>query len=313
ESAVAAILNQIAETPLLEPHAPLMLPLVRACTSLRVHHAPLLQKVVLWYCWCYAYLWPKPLPAQKLEELLELAENLSELSFQSLEIQGVLADNLKNPNASPRQVLGLLSALARFSHFPPEFKETCAKVCSASTDTDLAALTPVDLVNAFNVHLCAVFDGPAALKHWLTEDEDMKSFFQVHTSQKWYQKQDQERTTFLQSPAYLTLRQAAEKETLNLRPSEPGEVYHVELVSQDAKERLNSWSGNPPMALICIKSKEQLRWYVPITAEGSPAQAEEMQNRCHQFRFMFLGCSAEDAAFAGHGLPACRRVDVGVE
>eukprot|EP00440_Ansanella_granifera_P065547 gb/GFBE01071084.1/.p1 GENE.gb/GFBE01071084.1/~~gb/GFBE01071084.1/.p1 ORF type:complete len:1164 (+),score=235.66 gb/GFBE01071084.1/:1-3492(+) len=289
EPAIASLLGYAAETPFLEPHAPLMLPLVRACTSLRVHHAPLLHKVVLWYCWCYAYLWPKPLPSEKLDELLELAEHLMELSFQSLEIQGVLAENLKNPNASARQSLALLSVLARFSHFPPEFKETCARVCSGSTDTDLASLTPADLVNAFNVHLCAVFDGPAALKHWLTEDEGMKTFFQVHTSQKWYQKQDQERTTFLQSPAFLTLRDAAEKEGLELRPSEPGEVYHVELVSRDAKERLSAWSDNPPVALVCIKSKEQLRWYVPITAAESDAQELELQNRCHQFRFMFRG------------------------
>jgi len=195
---------------------------------------------------------------------------------------------LKNPNASARQSLALLSVLARFSHFPPEFKETCAKVCSASSDTDLASLTPADLINAFNVHLCAVFDGPAALKHWLTEDEVMKSFFQVHTSQKWYQKQDQERTTFLQSPAYLTLRQAVEAEGLDLRPTEPGEVYHVEFVSKDAKERLNTWSNNPPTALMCIKSKEQLRWYVPITAEDT-SKALELQNRCNQFSFMFRG------------------------
>eukprot|EP00931_Biecheleriopsis_adriatica_P046932 TRINITY_DN27012_c0_g1_i1.p1 TRINITY_DN27012_c0_g1~~TRINITY_DN27012_c0_g1_i1.p1 ORF type:complete len:1148 (+),score=248.42 TRINITY_DN27012_c0_g1_i1:73-3516(+) len=289
ESTVAALLAFVAETPLLEPHAPLMLPLVRACTSLRVHHAPLLHKVVLWYCWCYAYLWPKPLPSEKLNELLELAEHLMELSFQSLELQGVLAENLKNSNASPRQTLALLSVLARFSHFPPEFKETCARVCSGSSDSDLASLTPGDLINAFNVHLCAVFDGPAALKHWLTEDEGMKTFFQVHTSQKWYQKQDQERTTFLQSPAYLTLREAAEKEGLDLRPSEPGEVYHVELVSRDAKERLSALSENPPVALMCIKSKEELRWYVPITAEESPAKELELQNRCHQFRFMFRG------------------------
>jgi len=288
EQAVAAVLGFLAETPLLEPHAPLILPLVRACTSLRIHHAPLLHKVVLWYCWCYAYLWPKPLPVEKLEELLELAEHLHELSFQSLELQGVLAENLKNPNASARQSLALLSVLARFSHFPPEFKETCAKVCSASSDTDLASLTPADLINAFNVHLCAVFDGPAALKHWLTEDEVMKSFFQVHTSQKWYQKQDQERTTFLQSPAYLTLRQAVEAEGLDLRPTEPGEVYHVEFVSKDAKERLNTWSNNPPTALMCIKSKEQLRWYVPITAEDT-SKALELQNRCNQFSFMFRG------------------------
>lgn len=287
EPTTAAVLNFLAETPLLEPHAPSMLPLVRACASLRVHHAPLLHKVVLWYCWCFAYLWAKPLPSEKLDELLELAEYLMELSFQSLELQGVLAENLKNPNATSRQTLALLSALARCSHFPAEFKDTCAKTCSTSSDSDLASLTTAELVNSFNVHLCAVFDGPAALKHWLTEDEGMKSFFQVHTSQKWYQKQDQERTTFLQSPAYLSLKQAITTAGLDLQPSAPGEVYHMEFVSSDAKERLSSLSDNPPTAVVCVKTKEQLRWYVPITADDSSSQVLETHNRCHQFRFMF--------------------------
>lgn len=223
-----------------------------------------------------------------MDELLDLSEQLLTLSFQSLELHGVLAENLKNPLASPRQVLTLLSVLARFSHFPLDFKEACTRVCTNSSDSDLASLTAADLVNAFNIHLCAVFDGPAALKHWLTEDEHMKSFFQVHTSQKWYQKQDQERTTFLQSPAYTTLRDAASKLGLDLRPSDPGEVYHVELVSQDAKQRLTAWSSNPPTAVVCIKTKEQLRWYVPISADAA-TEVEQLQNRCHSFRFMFRG------------------------
>lgn len=285
EQAVAAIIGQCANAPLLEPHAPLLLPLVRACASLRIHHAPLLQKVVLWYCWCYNYLWTKPLASQELDELLELADHLSDLSFQSLELHGVLAGNLTNPNASPRQLLGLLSALARFSHFPPEFKDTCARVCSESTDNELSSLSHKDLINAFNIHLCAVFDGPAALKHWLTTDENMKSFFQVHTSQKWYQKQDQERVSFLQSPAYSNLKHAVKTAGLDLVESEAGEVYHVEFVSKDAKDRLSS--ADPPTALVCIKSKEQLRWYVPIMAEGAIEQGGEVQNRCHHFRYMF--------------------------
>uniref|UniRef100_A0A7S1L8G7 RAP domain-containing protein n=1 Tax=Alexandrium catenella TaxID=2925 RepID=A0A7S1L8G7_ALECA len=288
ERAAAAILAQCARTPLLEPHVPLMLPLARASAALRVHHAPLLHKMVLWYCWCYTYLRPKPLPTEQLDELLEFAGHLLELSFQSLELHSVLAENLRNPQASPRQVLALLATLARFSHFPPEFKETCARVCAESSNTDLASLSPTDLVNAFNIHLCAVFDGPAALKHWLTEDAAMKAFFQVHTSQKWYQRQDQERTSFLQSPAYLTLKQAAEEEGLHLQPSDPGEVYHVELVSRDAKQRLSAWSNDPPVAVVCIKTREQLRWYVPITADGG-AEPEQLDNRCHQFRYMFRG------------------------
>lgn len=288
EAALGAMLANFARTPLLEPHAPLLLPMSQACVSLRVHHAPLLHKMVQWYCWCYTYLRPKPLPAEHLDELLEFASNLLELSFQSLELHAVLAENLRNPNASARQVLALLAALARFSHFPPEFKESCARVCAESSDSDLVALSSTDLVNAFNIHLCAVFDGPAALKQWLTEDEAMKAFFQVHTSQKWYQKQDQERTTFLQSSAYLGLRQAMQAEGLDLQPSDPGEVYHMEFVSPDAKERLHAQSPNPPIALLCIKSKEQLRWYVPITADGAMGEAP-MENRCQQFRYMFRG------------------------
>jgi len=288
EGAVSAVLSQCTRVPLLEPHAPLMLPLARACAALRVHHAPLLHKMVLWYCWCYTYLRPKPLPSEQVDELLEFAGCLLDLSFQSLELHGVLAENLRNPQASPRQVLALLAALARFSHFPPEFKESCARVCAESSDTDLASLSPTDLVNAFNIHLCAVFDGPAALKHWLTEDAAMKAFFQVHTSQKWYQRQDQERTAFLQSQAYLTLKQAVEAEGLGLQPSDPGEVYHVEFVSQDAKRRLNAWSNDPPTAVVCVKTREQLRWYVPITASGA-SEPGQLENRCHQFRYMFRG------------------------
>merc|ERR1712217_366181 len=194
-----------------------------------------------------------------------------------------------NPNASAGQVLALLAALARFSHFPPEFKEACARICAESSDSDLVALSTDDLVNAFNIHLCAVFDGPAALKHWLTEDEAMKAFFQVHTSQKWYQKQDKERTAFLQSDAYLTLRQALDAGGFDMQPSDPGEVYHVEFVSRDAKDRLQD-HANPPTALICIKSMEQLRWYVPITAEGPATEVDsQTQNRCLQFRYMFRG------------------------
>lgn len=291
EPAVAAVLAQCMQTSLLEPHAPLLVPLARACASLRVHHAPLLHKMVLWYCWCHTYLRPSPLPTEQVDELLEFAGHLLELSFQSLELQGILAEQLRNPNATPRQVLALLAALARFSHFPAEFKEACAKVCAESNSSDLASLSSADLVNAFNIHLCAVFDGPAALKHWLTEDEAMKAFFQVHTSQKWYQRQDQERTAFLQSKAYFTLKEAVEEEGLDLRPSEPGDVYHVEMVSRDAKDRLSAWSGNPPTALVCIKSREQLRWYVPIAAGAAGGEAGELaeQNRCHQFRYMFSG------------------------
>jgi len=288
EPCVHAVLAQFSQTPLLEAHAPLLLPLARTCVALRVHHAPLLHKMVLWYGWCYAYLREKPLPSDQLDELIELGDNLCELSFQSLELLNILSENLRNPNASSRQVLGLLSVLARFAHFPPEFREACAKVGAESPDTDLTSLSSSDLTNAFNIHLCGVFDGPAALKHWLTEDEAMKEFFQVHTSQKWYQKQDQERTTFLQSPAYMTLLQAIEDEGMDLRPSGSGEVYHVELVARDAKERLSSWSNNPPLALVCIKSRDQLRWYVPVTAEGE-ADGEQTQNRCQRFRFMFRG------------------------
>ncbi|CAK9029528.1 Hypothetical protein SCF082_LOCUS18827 [Durusdinium trenchii] len=251
--------------------------------ALRRHH----QSVVNWYCWCYAYLWNKPLQSEKLEELLELAEEVHELCFQSLELQGVLAENLSNSNASPRQTLKLLSALARFSHFPPEFKATCDRICSKTTDVDLMSLSNEELINAFNIHLCGVFDGPAALKHWLTEDASMKLFFQVHTSQKWYQRQDYYRSMFRQSAAYGTLRKAAEQNGLDLRTSDFGEVYHLELVSQDAKERLAKLSDQPPLAVICITSKEQLRWYVPITAE--PSEDLKQQNRCHQFHYMFRG------------------------
>eukprot|EP00929_Paragymnodinium_shiwhaense_P107938 TRINITY_DN7428_c0_g1_i1.p1 TRINITY_DN7428_c0_g1~~TRINITY_DN7428_c0_g1_i1.p1 ORF type:complete len:558 (+),score=126.57 TRINITY_DN7428_c0_g1_i1:317-1990(+) len=286
DGAISAALTRCSQTPLLEAHAPLILPLARACADLRVHHAPLLHKLVLWYGWCYTYLRPKPLAQDQLDELIDIAHQFLELSFQSVELHSVLADNLKNPNASPRQVLALLAALARFSHFPPQFKEACSKVCSEAGNSDLASLSGEDLINAFNIHLCAVFDGPAALKHWLTEDEDMKAFFQVHTSLKWYQNQDRERANFLQSPAYTSLREAAEAEGLDLRPSDPGEVYHVELVSVDAAERLKAWSKNPPTAVVCIKSKEQLQWYVPITADGL-SEEDQMQNRCAQFRFMF--------------------------
>lgn len=286
EQMVAAIISQCASAPLLEPHAPLLLPIVRACALLRIHDAPLLRKVVLWYCWCYNYLWSKPLASESLDDLLELAENLSDLSFQSMDLHGVLAQNLKNPNASPRQMLGLLSALARFAHFPTEFKDACSRVCATSTNTELSSLSQKDLINAFNIHLCAVFDGPAALKHWLTTDETMKLFFQVHTSQKWYQKQDQERVAFLQSPAYSNMKSIIKAGGLGLVESEPGEVYHVEFVSKDAKDRLTS--NDPPTALVCIKTKEQLRWYVPIMAE-TMQQGGEMQNRCRHFRYMFHG------------------------
>lgn len=288
EALLAAILAQCVQTPFLEPHVPLMLPLARSCVELRVHHAPLLQKMVSWYSWCCMYLRPKPMSADNVSDLLEFAHQLLELSFHSLELQTILADNLQNPNASSKQQLALLAALAKFSHFPLEFKDTCTRVCGNSTDSDLASLTQPDLIDAFNIHLCAVFDGPAALKHWLTEDTAMKAFFQVHTSQKWYQKQDRERTAFLQSSAYLSLKCAAEEEGLDLVPSDPGEVYHVELLSANAKQTLSSWPSNPPTAVVCIKSKEQLQWYVPITAEGS-SEAEQMNNRCHQFRFMFRG------------------------
>ncbi|CAE7899330.1 KIF3A, partial [Symbiodinium sp. KB8] len=247
------------------------------------------SQVVTMYCWCYTYLWAKPLGTSKLDELLEMVEQLLELSFQSMELQGVVAENLTNPNATSRQKLAMLSVLARSSHFPPEFKEVCAEVCSKSSDAALSALSASDLVNTFNIHLCTVFDGPAALKHWMTEDAGMKSFFQVHTSQKWYQKQDQELAAFLQSPVCKTLRQAAEKEGLNLQNCEPGQVYHLEMVEADAKERLAALSETPPLAVICIKSKEQLRWYVPVTAQVEPNQDLAGQNRCHEFRFMFRG------------------------
>jgi len=288
EALLAAILAQCVQTPFLEPHLPLMLPLARSCVELRIHHAPLLQKMVSWYSWCCTYLRPKPMTADDIGDLLEFANQLLELSFHSLELQTILADNLKNPNASSKQLLALLAALAKFSHFPLDFKDTCSKVCANSTDSDLTSLSQSDLVDAFNIHLCAVFDGPAALKHWLTEDAAMKAFFQVHTSQKWYQKQDQERTAFLQSPAYLSLKSAAEEEGLDLLPSDPGEVYHIEFLSANAKQQLTAWPSNPPTAVVCIKSKEQLRWYMPITAEGS-TEAEQMNNRCNQFRFMFRG------------------------
>ncbi|CAJ1457116.1 unnamed protein product [Effrenium voratum] len=243
-------------------------------------------EVVTWYCWCYAYLWNQPVESEKLEELLELAEQLMDLSFQSMELQGVLTENLSNPNATARQSLKLLSVLARFSHFPPEFKESCARVCSGQRESDLTSLSNEELVNAFNIHLCAVFDGPAALKHWFTEDDSMKLFFQVHTSQKWYQKQDFYRSMFRQSDAFMTLRDAAEKEGLDLRTSDAGEVYHLEFVSRDAKERLANLSEQPPLAVICITNKEQLRWYVPITEAGEEL---EKQNRCRQFHYMFKG------------------------
>jgi len=253
-----------------------------------MHHAPLLHKVVTWYSWCYTYLRPKPLSAEHLEEILELAEQLLELGFQSLELQNILADNLKNPNASSRQVLLLLAALARSAHFPAEFKHACSRISTGSADSDLASLSNADLIKAFNIHLCGVFDGPAGLKHWLTEDEAMKAFFQAHTSQKWYQNQDKQRATFLQSDAYVTLRDAADAEGLELRPSDAGEVYHVELVSRDARARLSDWANNPPTALICLKSKEQLQWYVPVAADGA-IEVDPAQNRCHHFRFMFRG------------------------
>ncbi|CAE7029732.1 unnamed protein product, partial [Symbiodinium natans] len=76
-------------------------------------------------------------------------------------------------------------------------------------------------------------------------------------------------------------------ENLNLQFCEPGQVYHMELVSTDAKERLAALSETPPLAVICIKSKEQLRWYVPITAQAEPNQDLMAQNRCHEFRYMF--------------------------
>merc|ERR1711964_834565 len=136
-----SVLLQFSQTPLLEAHAPLLLPIARTCVALRVHHAPLMHKMVLWYGWCYAYLWTKPLPSDQLDELIELGDLLSKLSFQSLELHSILAENLANPTASPRQVLGLLSVLARFAHFPAEFREACAKVGAESTDSDLTSLS----------------------------------------------------------------------------------------------------------------------------------------------------------------------------
>jgi len=287
EAFAKAFLRQAMRTQLLEGHSRSLVPLAGALVELRMHHAPLLNKIVHWYTWCCKYLWPKPLSKEDVDEALALGRHLHDLSFQSLAFLDVLAENLENPNATPSQLLMLLSLLARFSHFPPSFRSTCARVCKEDAgSSDLASLRPSELVEAFNIHLCAVFDGPAALKLWLTEDEAMKSFFQVHTSQKWYQEKDQERAGFLQSSTFPELSQAMQDAGLDVRPSDLGEVYHVEFVSPDAKERLSGNSGSPPLAIVCIKSKEQLRWYVPITAEVLPDE-EQLTNRCNTFKLVF--------------------------
>ncbi|CAE7029727.1 kif11-a [Symbiodinium natans] len=44
EASVAQLLRFILDAPFLEPHTPLLVPLVQACAELHVHHAPLLQK-----------------------------------------------------------------------------------------------------------------------------------------------------------------------------------------------------------------------------------------------------------------------------
>ena len=55
---------------------------------------------------------------------------------------------IKRERRSARQALNLLSLLARCSHFPPEFKATCARVCSQTSDADLMSLSNEELVNA---------------------------------------------------------------------------------------------------------------------------------------------------------------------
>lgn len=158
---------------------------------------------------------------------------------------------------------------------------------SSQGDTELASLSNKEMVNAFNIHLCAVFDGPAALKAWLSNDAAMKQFFQLHTSQKWYQHQDHQRTLFLQSSMCSQLVQAARQLDLDLELGPPGDVYHIELVSKNARNQLRQDPSNPPTAVVCILSKEQLQWYVPIAAENTSGAVEE--NRCRNFRFMFRG------------------------
>merc|ERR1719324_1900589 len=95
DACVRSVLMQFSQTPLLEAHAPLLLPLARTCVALRIHHAPLLHKMVLWYGWCHAYLKTKPIPSDQLDELIELGDLLCELSFQSLELLSILTENLK--------------------------------------------------------------------------------------------------------------------------------------------------------------------------------------------------------------------------
>mmetsp|Transcript_15239 Transcript_15239/g.32878 ORF Transcript_15239/g.32878 Transcript_15239/m.32878 type:complete len:1056 (+) Transcript_15239:194-3361(+) len=288
EQCIAKLLERCASSTLLEPHSPLVTPLVQACNQLQIYHAPLLSKVLEWYVWSCAFLRPNPMQTEQITDLLTFSEQLLELNYHSLQLQDLLAKQLRNPNATAAQKLALLAALARSSHFPVEFKDVCQEICSPISDMNLGALTPKELMNAFNIHLCAIFDGPAALRHWLTTDPIMKDFFQVHTSQRWYQGQDQLRIAFMQSEAYATLKSAIEAEGLDLQPTAAGEVYHIEFASENAKARLSDPAAEPPMALVCIRSKEQLRWYVPVMVDvDTDAATLVEQNRCKEFKYMF--------------------------
>ena len=131
EKAIVPLLTQCMQTRL-ETQTPQLLLLLRACAAARVHHAPLLHRVATWYKWCCTYLKPNPLPQAELQELVDLSDLLCDLSFQSLELLESLTENLHNPNASSKQVLMMLTVLARQSHFPQEFREACRAVCAAS-------------------------------------------------------------------------------------------------------------------------------------------------------------------------------------
>jgi len=249
--------------------------------ELRVHDAPLLNRLVSWYVHSLTNILPEPFDNDGLDKLSQIALQLAALGFNTREFTRLCADALMASALSYPHRVALLNALARFHRFEPPFKDAFIKLKDDYQDNK-NLLSDRDMSRLSQVYICTSYDGPPSLRAMLGE-EQYRDFMQQVPFDVWFREQEEQLKFNATQEWYQTI-----ERVMAMLPGdyhewrhEVTEVYGIDFVKPKPPGRENDTS-EAREALLVIPPRDHLRWYVPVAGGGAAApEAGTSPNRCN--------------------------------
>eukprot|EP00397_Hematodinium_sp_SG-2012_P009333 GEMP01009416.1.p1 GENE.GEMP01009416.1~~GEMP01009416.1.p1 ORF type:complete len:950 (+),score=212.90 GEMP01009416.1:25-2850(+) len=248
-----------------------MLSIVESLTKMQVFHGPLLERFVKWYAWHVSAVRQNELTSDELDSMARWARNLAKLNFKSLAFAKVVATQLPDGMpATPVQKLRLLTQLARFGYFPPEFRQglisvvEASKASPATLDDDVFAdLSKQEWAEAYYLHLCTYFDGPERLRMWITHDANIIHFIKGDPAHYWFEEKRAEGRRFKTLRAARSLKESLAS-LLGENVLVPGHddenfIYYVNFI--DPGEPTTSYK---PLAVVVVPPRNEFKVCVPL-------------------------------------------------